>query len=1165
MAVKILTDYGSGYESDAAAAIYYAERNGADVTSNSWGGDEDSAVLKEAIDYAHSQGVLTVAAAGNSGSPWPPYPCPYENVIAVAATDSDDKKAGFSNYGGWVDIAAPGVDILSLRASDGWLGYHHDDYTTIMSGTSMACPHVAGVAALVISNYPGASAQEVTARLLETADDISSRNPSYDGLLGRGRLNVYKAVRERFEGSITLDRDFYLCEDIVGVEVLDFDLMGGQTQEVTCSTNGGDQETVVLVRDVDRPWIFRSTIATSADSVVAEDGTLQVAHGRIVTAAYYDADSGEGGPATVEASATIDCEGPVIFNVKVAEITIRGVNSNRAKVIFETDEPSTAIVRCGLACGGPYGISREDATLATSHTFYLTELASDTVYYFVVKATDRVAIETTADNGGSCYSFTTPAIPPAVYVPGEYPTIQSAIDATSNGYRVVLADGTYTGEGNRDINFRRKGIILHSENGPANCTIDCQGTEAEPHRAFTGLGGNSVLEGLTITNSYHDKGAIYCESGPAITGCIITGNRGLYAGGIHCSINSFPTVSHCIITNNSSVHEGGGIKCGASDSHLTLSNCIISDNHAEHGAGILWSSYRGSIIITNCIFIGNVGVAGAGAFGLNSGTGTITNSIFWGNEPIDHQIIVLDPATGRVSYCDVQGGYSGEGNIDADPRFVDAANDDYHLRPDSPCIDTGTNDLANLPPTDFDGIPRPLDGDGDGNAVADMGAYEYWGQQPYIEVTPGEIEFTAVYGGGDPAEQVLTIRNSGAGTLNWQITGDCNWLTVNVNSGSSTGEDDYVILSVDVSGLAEGKYNCELTVSDPNAANSPRTVGVTLSVIAAGVLLVPSEYSTIQAAIDAAIDEDVIVVADGTYSGEGNRDIDFKGRTVTVRSANGPANCVINCQGTPGEPHRGFYFHSGEDAPSVVAGFTIRSGYADYGGGIFNDQSSPTVRNCEFVGNTADMFGGGIENYDSHATIVNCVFSGNSAQEGGGIDNACSSAKLINCTFSGNTAAVSGGGIYNLDSSTTIRNCVLWGDGPEEILVSSGTAAVGYSDVEGGWAGEGNIDVDPRFVDSAGGDYHLSAGSPAIDAGDPGWDWSNEPWPNGGRVNMGAYGNTVEATTTRSSADFEELGQLAGFWLLDHPFIDVAPGPGGDGIVNFLDFSVLAEYWLFEQ
>ncbi len=119
--------------------------------------------------------------------------------------------------------------------------------------------------------------------------------------------------------------------------------------------------------------------------------------------------------------------------------------------------------------------------------------------------------------------------------------------------------------------------------------------------------------------------------------------------------------------------------------------------------------------------------------------------------------------------------------------------------------------------------------------------------------------------------------------------------------------------------------------------------------------LVPSQYPTIQAAIDAAVDGDVVIVADGMYTGTGNRDIDFLGKALTVRSENGPANCTIDCQATHADPHRGFHFHQNESCACAVDGFTIQNGYApDEGGSIQHaggailcrDNANPTIRNC---------------------------------------------------------------------------------------------------------------------------------------------------------------------------------------------------------------------------
>jgi hypothetical protein len=200
---------------------------------------------------------------------------------------------------------------------------------------------------------------------------------------------------------------------------------------------------------------------------------------------------------------------------------------------------------------------------------------------------------------------------------------------------------------------------------------------------------------------------------------------------------------------------------------------------------------------------------------------------------------------------------------------------------------------------------------------------------PEIGLSATQFNFIAFEWDANPNDQILSISNSGGGILNWKITEGCGWLTVEPNSGSSTGEVDDVNLSVDITGLAGGTYNCKLTISDPNAANNAQRVRVSLYIGTEDELHVPSEYPTIQAAIDAAIDGNMVTVLPGTYTGAGNRDIDFLGKAITVRGVSGPANCIIDCNGSPNEPHRGFYFHNGEGPNSILSGLTITNGYSD--------------------------------------------------------------------------------------------------------------------------------------------------------------------------------------------------------------------------------------------
>jgi subtilisin family serine protease len=194
MAVKGLDDNGNGLDSTLGPAIIYAANNGADVISNSWAGSGTSQTIAQAIDYAHSLGAVIVAAAGNSRDDARNYyPANVWDAITVSATDHNDSAAYFSNYGSKIDVAAPGVDILSLRAAGTSMGTPVDANYTRADGTSMATPHVSGLAALILAQNPVFSNEDVRQALRHTATIPYSTN-TFDINYGYGRINGASAI-----------------------------------------------------------------------------------------------------------------------------------------------------------------------------------------------------------------------------------------------------------------------------------------------------------------------------------------------------------------------------------------------------------------------------------------------------------------------------------------------------------------------------------------------------------------------------------------------------------------------------------------------------------------------------------------------------------------------------------------------------------------------------------------------------------------------------------------------------------------------------------------------------------------------------------------------------------------------------------------------------------
>jgi hypothetical protein len=441
----------------------------------------------------------------------------------------------------------------------------------------------------------------------------------------------------------------------------------------------------------------------------------------------------------------------------------------------------------------------------------------------------------------------------------DFNNIQAAINDSNDGDTIIVADGTYTGFGNRDIDFLGKAITLRSENGPQNCIIDCNGTQAEPHRGFyfhNGEDANSVLEGFTITNGLANDlivpfgGAIYgngtkatiqnnyivnnvaftssfptvarggglydCNgtiqyniisgnsavagdmesysSGGGLYGCygtikhnIISNNSAEFGGGMEIYLSN-PIVSGCAFTGNIAYYYGGGVYNIRGNPKVT--NCTFNGNVAMVGAG-MYNRTGGSPILKNCTFSGNEATLAGGIYNRSDSDPNLINCILWGNMP--DQIIDYDyPISNTtVLFSDVQGGWQGLGNIDADPCFADPCNDDYHLKSQagrwdanseswvlddvtSPCIDAGN------PGCPLDDEPAP-----NGNR-RNMGAYG-----GTAEASKSPVNWRSI---ADLTNDWVVDSNDLKVFIDyWLNTGEC--IPGDLNRNQSTNSADFALLA----------------------------------------------------------------------------------------------------------------------------------------------------------------------------------------------------------------------------------------------------------------------------------------------------------------------------------------------------------------------------------
>jgi len=596
-----------------------------------------------------------------------------------------------------------------------------------------------------------------------------------------------------------------------------------------------------------------------------------------------------------------------------------------------------------------------------------------------------------------------------------YSTIQDALDDANDGDEIIVYPGTYY----ETIDFNGVNCILRSAD-PNDWVvveatiIDANGGPNTLVTFDTSEDANAVLNGFNITNNL-GTGISCSGTSPTIKNCWVNDN----GRGISCSSSSSPTISGCLISENS-----GGSGVYNSSSSPNIENCYFTDNTCNDDGGAMDNS-GGAPTVTNCVFSGNSASGYGGA--INNGNSSLTaiNCTFANNSD-------------GAMY-----------NINSSP-LVTITNCIFWNNPDGQIIN-GYNSDPNISNTCIE--------DSNGSGAS-------W-----------DTSLGADDGGNIDTDPCLVDIDSNDLALS-SIS-----LCINV------GDNNAVTLTVDI----DGQARIASVIVDMGAYEFIASHNITQS----------KYYSTIQGALDDANELDVIEVYPGTFY----EHIDFNGVNCTLQSTDVNdwetiTDTIIDggyTSGPPSDTNAVVTFNSSEDANAVLQGLTLLQGFGGGidcngtaptianciikdnipSGGITISSCSPTVKNCFILDNLNALNNGGGINITSTSSpeIINSVFVGNESDYlGGAISLAAScSASITNCTIYDNTANYDGGGIYDPNSSSTVDNCIIWGNSPDQVdnFTYSGSGVYNYCAIQGGLPGDFN--GDPNTIVTATPDFSNTA------------------------------------------------------------------------------------------
>ncbi|MBN1551905.1 right-handed parallel beta-helix repeat-containing protein [bacterium] len=660
-------------------------------------------------------------------------------------------------------------------------------------------------------------------------------------------------------------------------------------------------------------------------------------------------------------------------------------------------------------------------------------------------------------------------------------------------------------------------LCINSSPTIINCKLTANTSECSGGGICFRDNSNAYMENCVITVNAGNGICCY-ESSPIIENCIVTDNT---IAGIRCLNDTCPVITHCIISRN-----WQGIYC--LEASPVIQACLISDNiwnptrdgFPNHGSGI-YCKYS-SPIITNCIISGNSAERGGG---INCDRSEL---VIGGGPDLGNCFIDNTAGAGMDLFCVdsplVQASYNS---------FSGYPLSDYYVSPQTGFDLSGC--IGELTPLSRDVYVSP-DGSDDNDGLS-------W---PTSFLTIQHA--LSVLAGSDANPLTIHIAS---GTYSPSLTGERYPLNLVPNvSLTGMGIEETILDAESSSGIMYSCFDEDLTISNMTLTGgysqdgggiqcyyTPATLmisdcnftGNTAWSMGGGMASFLHSDPTI---INCVFTENTSLYGGGLYcfltSSPAVTNCVFQGNTakyggglgcyansspilegVIVRfnssvsddyyalgggiQCDGGAPAIRRCvitENTASAPHAfggGIYC---KYTSAFITDCTISGNTSDHGGGIYCDHGSPDIISCNVIGNQCEIGGGMYFDYSSPSIINSAIASNTASYRAGGIMILWDSFPILtNCTLTGNSAE-EGGGLFCLSrSDPMLTNCILWNDTPDEVS-SLNTILINYSDVDGAYPGEGNIDADPMFITGYGGDYYLSqtecgqyADSPCLDSG----------------------------------------------------------------------------------